>query len=49
MVFSKNTILRKIEDGLIKINPFSQSSLGLACYDLRLGSLFQQAVFVEIK
>ena len=42
MVFSKNTILRKIEDGLIKINPFSQSSLGLACYNLRLGSLFQQ-------
>ena len=42
MIFSRDTILNKIEDGLIKINPFSQSSLGLACYNLKLGSLFQQ-------
>ncbi|KKS04817.1 MAG: putative deoxycytidine triphosphate deaminase [Candidatus Nomurabacteria bacterium GW2011_GWC2_41_8] len=42
MIFSKNTILKKIKQNLIKITDFNLSSLEEASYDLKLGSCFDK-------
>lgn len=52
MVLSRQTIIKLLKSGSIKINPFSEKNLGNCSYDLHLGS---KAVFpkdgrvVEIK
>jgi deoxycytidine triphosphate deaminase len=43
MIFSKHTILKKIDEKLIAITPFDGALLEEASYDLRLGSFLNQA------
>ena len=42
MIFSKNTILKKIEQKLITITNFDSSALEDASYDFKLGSYFDE-------
>ncbi len=42
MIFSKNTILKKIEQKLITISNFDPTSLEDASYDLKLGYFFDE-------
>lgn len=42
MIFSKQTILKKIEEKLISINPFDLNLLEEASYDLKIGSIFDE-------
>lgn len=42
MIFSKNTILKKIDQKLITITNFDHNSLEEASYDFKLGSYFDE-------